>query len=239
MADTGGVEPPTPADAGRPAGPPAQTSSPGVHAPPDPKSAVRARVRARRAAVDPAERARRDAAIRAHLPALLADAAAGREARGRTVAPLLVCAYVPDGGEAGGRELPGALAAAGARVLLPVSPASGPLRWAPFTDDEDLRPGRFGILVPGAATEAPSRIADADLVLVPSVAVDVRGRRLGRGGGYYDRSLTLAAAGTPLVAVLDEEDVLEELPVEEHDLPVHGALTPRGPLRFRAWHSPE
>jgi 5-formyltetrahydrofolate cyclo-ligase len=65
------------------------------------------------------------------------------------------------------------------------------------------------------------------LVLVPALAVDQYGVRLGRGGGYYDRTLPLAAPGTPLVAVVRDDEVVASLPVQPHDVPVSAALTPR------------
>ncbi len=64
------------------------------------------------------------------------------------------------------------------------------------------------------------------LVLVPGLAVDRRGRRLGRGGGYYDRTLPLAAAGTPLVVLLHDGELLPEVPAEPHDVAVTGVITP-------------
>lgn len=183
------------------------------------KSSIRRDVRARRAAVPAGVRAAWDEAICAALGAIVTPG-------------LVVCAYVPDEDEAGGPAMPAALAAHGARVLLPVSPASGPLEWAEFTGTDDLQPGRFGILVPSARPEGPERIADADLILTPAVAVDRSGNRLGRGRGYYDRSLTLARPRTRLMAVLDSEDVLDAVPAERHDWPVHGVITPAGVITF-------
>ncbi|MEH6819283.1 5-formyltetrahydrofolate cyclo-ligase [Dietzia psychralcaliphila] len=183
------------------------------------KSAVRRAVRLRRAAVPATVRAGRDQAIRERLAALVTEG-------------MVVCAFVPDDDEAGGPELPEALTLAGARVLLPVSPAVGPLGWAEYAGPADLRPGRFGIPVPSAPPAGPDRISDADLVLVPSVAVDRSGTRLGRGGGYYDRSLALARPHTRLLAVLDPEDVFDHLPAEPHDRPVNGVVTPHGVLDF-------
>lgn len=190
------------------------------------KTSIRRSVRDRRAAVSPADRAARDRAIHETL---------------RTVvtAGTVVCAYVPDDDEAGGRGLPATLTGAGARVLLPVSPLAGPLGWAEYTDDDDLRTGRFGIPVPSADPGPPELIAGVDLVLVPAVAVDRAGNRLGRGGGYYDRSLALAHPDTRLLAVLDPEDVLDTVPVEAHDRPVHGVVTPGRVLTFPTWHSAE
>jgi 5-formyltetrahydrofolate cyclo-ligase len=63
-------------------------------------------------------------------------------------------------------------------------------------------------------------------VLVPALAVDWHGIRLGRGGGHYDRTLPLATPGTPLVAIVRDDEVLASVPVQPHDVPVTAALTP-------------
>ncbi|HJC28438.1 MAG TPA: 5-formyltetrahydrofolate cyclo-ligase [Candidatus Dietzia intestinipullorum] len=190
------------------------------------KSSIRRAVRARRAAVPAATRASLDRRLRETLGTVI-------------TAGTVVCAYVPDDDEAGGRALPSALAASGARVLLPVTPPSGPLGWAEYVDDDDLRPGRFGILAPSRQGGGPERIAEADLVLVPAVAVDRAGNRLGRGGGYYDRTLASARPGARILALLDAEDVLDRVPVEPHDRAVHGVVTPGEVLDFGTWHSSE
>jgi 5-formyltetrahydrofolate cyclo-ligase len=65
-------------------------------------------------------------------------------------------------------------------------------------------------------------------VVVPALAVDRRGVRLGRGGGSYDRALTRAAGLT--VALLYDGETVEELPAEEHDVPVKAVVTPSGGL---------
>ena len=67
-------------------------------------------------------------------------------------------------------------------------------------------------------------IARARLVLVPALAADREGRRLGRGGGYYDRTLSLTAAEVPLVVVLNDDELVDELPAEPHDRRVTAAL---------------
>ncbi|KZO60039.1 5-formyltetrahydrofolate cyclo-ligase [Dietzia cinnamea] len=203
---------------------------PDVGAGPTTDAATKARLRrevlVRRAAVPAPARLRRDRAILGHLAGIVS-------------AGMVVCAYVPDDDEAGGRDLPEELARRGARVLLPVSPARGPVEWATYAGPADLVRGRFGILVPSAPPEGPELIADADLVLVPAVAVDRSGTRLGRGGGYYDRSLALAGPRARLLALADTENVLEHIPAETHDRPVHGVITPEGLLDFGTWHSPE
>ena len=70
-------------------------------------------------------------------------------------------------------------------------------------------------------------MALASVVLVPALAVDRRGVRLGRGGGYYDRSLSLRRPDAHLVAVVRDEEIVEEVPSEAHDVRMTHALTPR------------
>src|SRR5699024_3163640 len=88
------------------------------------KSSIRRAVRARRAAVPAATRASLDRRLRKTLGTVI-------------TAGTVVCAYVPDDDEAGGRALPSALAASGARVLLPVTPPSGPRGWEEDVDAGD------------------------------------------------------------------------------------------------------
>lgn len=190
------------------------------------KTGLRREVLARRAAVPGPVRAERDRRILENLGGIV-------------TAGMVVCAYVPDDDEAGGRGLPDELARRGARVFLPVSPPVGPLGWAAYAGPADLVPGRFGIPVPSAPPAGPEFISDADLVLVPAVAVDRSGNRLGRGGGYYDRSLAMAGRRPRLLALLDTENVLERVPAEPHDRPVDGVITPTSVLDFGTWHSPE
>jgi 5-formyltetrahydrofolate cyclo-ligase len=144
-----------------------------------------------------------------------------------------VCAYLPFGTEPGTTALVDALAAGGARVLLPViRPEPGPLDWAEYTGEADLVASRFrGIREPGGKRLGSEAVGAAELVLVPALAVDHRGVRLGRGAGHYDRSLVFAAAGVPLLAVVRDEELVERLPGEPHDVRMSGALTPaRGVL---------
>jgi 5-formyltetrahydrofolate cyclo-ligase len=146
-----------------------------------------------------------------------------------------VCAYLPFGTEPGTTALVDALAAGGARVLLPViRPQPGPLDWAEYTGEADLVPGRLrGILEPAGKRLGVEAVGAAELVLVPAMAVDHRGVRLGRGAGHYDRSLVFATPGTALLAVVRDEELVERLPGEPHDVRMSGALTPgRGVLEL-------
>ncbi len=69
-------------------------------------------------------------------------------------------------------------------------------------------------------------VADAAVVFVPALAVDRAGVRLGRGAGFYDRSLPLAEAAR-LVAVIRDDELLDQVPSEPHDVRMTHALTPR------------
>lgn len=75
-------------------------------------------------------------------------------------------------------------------------------------------------------------ITDAEVILVPALAVDLRGHRLGRGGGSYDRALTRVRPGQTVLAVVHDDEVLDAVPFEPHDRIVDGALTPSGVRYF-------
>ncbi|MFI5531586.1 5-formyltetrahydrofolate cyclo-ligase [Kitasatospora sp. NPDC051853] len=188
------------------------------------KAALRTRLLAERRALTPEQRARTADALAAHAGALARP--------GETVA-----AYVSVGGEPGTRPLLDALRAAGARVLLPVLLPDNDLDWAEYTGPGALAPAARGLLEPTGPRLGPDAVAGAALVLLPGLAVDRRGVRLGRGGGSYDRVLArLARLGaTPVLAtLLHDPELLPEVPAEPHDLPVHAAVTPSGVHWFGA-----
>ncbi|MFI5477665.1 5-formyltetrahydrofolate cyclo-ligase [Streptomyces rubiginosohelvolus] len=160
-----------------------------------------------------------DAAL--HLPEL-ADA--------RTVA-----AYVSVGREPGTRALLEALRGRGVRVLLPVLLADNDLDWAVYEGPAHLLPAGRGLLEPDGPRLGPDAVLAADAVLLPGLAVDGSGMRLGRGGGSYDRALarlTAAGAHPSLVVLLYENEVVARVPVEPHDHPVDAVVTPAGARRF-------
>lgn len=139
----------------------------------------------------------------------------------------VVAAYVPVGAEPGSLDMLDALVGNGYEVLLPVvAPGPpAPLRWARYSGPESLTTGRFGLLEPSGPTQPPASVEDAELILVPALAVDRQGIRLGRGAGYYDRSI----AGVPrnrLVAVVYDEELVDVLPAGEFDVAMGWALTP-------------
>ncbi len=145
-----------------------------------------------------------------------------------------VCAYVPVGTEPGSVELLGVLRRHARRVLLPVARTADDdtplvLRWGEYRPGL-LVTGGFGLLEPPQPWLPPSALADADLVLVPALAVDRRGVRLGRGRGFYDRSLPGHGLRARLIAVVRDEELVDELPSEPHDVAMTHALTPAGGL---------
>ena len=92
----------------------------------------------------------------------------------------------------------------------------------------DLRPGRFGVLEPGA--ECPVVPFSAlDLVLVPGIAFDRAGNRLGRGRGFYDRMLALSPDAVSCGVGFDGQ-VVARVPVEPHDVKLHRMWTPTGQI---------
>ena len=89
--------------------------------------------------------------------------------------------------------------------------------------NRDLKSGQFGIREPvEICPEIP--LNRLDFVLVPGIAVDLQGRRMGRGKGYYDRLLAEVRGKTCGVAF--DEQIVEDLPVEPHDIHVNCILTP-------------
>jgi 5-formyltetrahydrofolate cyclo-ligase len=138
-----------------------------------------------------------------------------------------LAAFCPDEFEPGYGRLPAAFTQLGARVLLPVVTDGDPeLRWA--VDTGRLASGRFGLMEPVGPRLGPSAVGAATAVVVPAVAVDRSGVRLGRGGGYYDRALLHARPGALLVAVVYDDELLDELPAEPHDHRVGVVVTPSG-----------
>jgi 5-formyltetrahydrofolate cyclo-ligase len=141
-----------------------------------------------------------------------------------------VASYLPVGTEPGGPELPAVLAGAlppGGRLLLPALCPDRSLDWVLY------QPSAAGPAMPRFATDPPGQrlgaaaIGQASLVVVPALAVDRRGVRLGRGGGSYDRALALASPRAPVVALLYDGELREqELPVERHDRRVSAVITP-------------
>jgi 5-formyltetrahydrofolate cyclo-ligase len=136
-----------------------------------------------------------------------------------------LAAYVGVGTEPATLPLLDALRSVGVRVLLPVITGDA-LDWAAYEGSASLAEGPLGLAEPAGVRLGGTALLEAEVVLVPALAVDRRGHRLGRGRGYYDRAL--AAVTAPVVAVVYDDDVIDDVPVEDHDRDVDGRLTPSG-----------
>jgi 5-formyltetrahydrofolate cyclo-ligase len=178
------------------------------------KAALREKVKARVAALSEEERARRSA----ELIARLREQAVWRKAQS-------ILMYAPVGNEVDVWPLLATALEAGRRAALP--------RFDPVTRQyigcrvanphRDVIPGRYGIREPALHCELIA-LNQLDFILVPGVAFDLHGRRLGRGKGYYDRML--AEVGGQTCGVAFDEQIVREVPVCPHDSDVNCILTP-------------
>lgn len=186
------------------------------------KRAVRTRALAARDALPAAARAEKSARITAALVAL------DECARARCV-----MAYVPVRSEFDTRPLLERLLAAGVVLALPRITGPRVMVAARVTDlARDLVPGAYGIPAPrdGLETLSPDAL---DCVLVPGSAFDLEGRRCGYGGGYYDNLVALMRPDCHRVAAAFDVQVVDEVPAEPHDLPVHLLVTETRAVDFR------
>jgi 5-formyltetrahydrofolate cyclo-ligase len=180
------------------------------------KIALRDRLFAARRSMTASDRQSASASLQATLLALV-----------RAQQPSTIAAYVPVGSEPGGSDLPSVLASAG-RLLLPVLLDSGDLDWAAY--EGSLSTGPRGLRQPTGERLGADAVREASLVIVPAVAVDRSGVRLGRGGGYYDRVLARLDRVTLTVALLYDGELVESVPAEPHDRTVQAVITPSGGL---------
>lgn len=150
-----------------------------------------------------------------------------------------VSVYASRSFEPGTLPLIQALHDRGIEVLMPRL-GDGLVRgWGVFSSADEIverAPGRppepSGDFLPG------ERLSDAELIVVPALGVDTKGTRLGQGAGWYDRALADARPGTPIVALVYEDELhdtdVRTLPRESHDVPVTIAVTPSSVRRIGA-----
>jgi len=115
----------------------------------------------------------------------------------------------------------------GRRCAFPVVRRGRRLEFAIVSCWENLHGGRYGLLEPQDGSEIIS-IVDSDLVLVPGLAFDLHGGRLGQGGGYYDRALTglrSVQAHVPVFGMAHDWQVVESVPRGERDVLMDGVVT--------------
>jgi 5-formyltetrahydrofolate cyclo-ligase len=176
--------------------------------------------------------------VLARRSALPADqrAAAGKLIRDAVLAAPQVqmagtiAAYYSVGTEPDTRGLVYALWKRGSYVLLPLLRPDGDLDWASYEGPDSLVAGPRGLREPGEPPRGVDAVARADVVLVPALAVDAAGRRLGRGGGSYDRALARVGPLVPLIALIYDDELVEQVPAEGHDVAVRATARPRAGL---------
>jgi 5-formyltetrahydrofolate cyclo-ligase len=185
------------------------------------KAALRRRILAARKLLPQAERAAAGRLLRDGVLALPEAQMAGT-----------VAAYVSVGTEPATRALIYAFWKRGSYVLLPLLRRDADLDWASYEGPDSLAPGPLGLLEPTEAGRGVTAITSADLVIVPALAADRGGQRLGRGGGSYDRALARVGPAVLTVALLYDGELLDAVPSGPHDQRVRAVAQPGGVTRL-------
>ena len=179
------------------------------------KAALRRRHVAGRAEMSVTDRETAGKLIRDHVLSLPQVAAAGT-----------IAAYYSVGTEPATHSLVYALWKRGSYVVLPLLLPDGDLDWASYEGPDSLVPGPKGLLQPAEPPRGTGTVARADVVLVPAVAVDRSGYRLGRGGGSYDRALARVGEQVPVIALLYDSELVDAVPAGPHDQKVRAVARP-------------
>jgi 5-formyltetrahydrofolate cyclo-ligase len=135
-------------------------------------------------------------------------------------------------GEVGTEIIREAYLAAGATLYYPCVVPGGSLEFRPHGSGDGWVEGAYGIPEPPRLPGMPPRSEGFDLVLVPGVAFDRKGGRLGQGLGYYDRFLCRLPGNALRVGLAYSDQVVPEVPVDEWDVPMHALATEEGVIRF-------
>lgn len=185
---------------------------------------MRAEIRARRAARTTEQRGQVAEAIAEQAGYLLRGLSDGM--------PLLVATYLSLPDEPGTDALIDQAHRDHDALWVPRISAEDELEWVAYRPSTPVQPGRFGVREPQGHAVRPADLLGLDVMFLPGLAVDTAGHRLGQGGGYYDRMLASFPrndeGGPLLVIVLNDDEVLDDVPVDEWDCSVDVALTPSG-----------
>ncbi|MEO6605113.1 MAG: 5-formyltetrahydrofolate cyclo-ligase [Aeromicrobium sp.] len=152
-------------------------------------------------------------------------------------APLIssakrVACYVSMATEPGTGPLIDGLMARGIEVIVPLSLPDGTLDWVAYDPSAQTTVTTLGITELEGDALGAAALVECALVIVPALAVDHQGHRLGRGAGYYDRALD--GTTRPLCALVFTHELLQSVPYEPHDVPVNLAITPDGVFRIQS-----
>lgn len=174
------------------------------------KAALRSRMRAARRSLAPEDRNAETASTVATCLGLVVG-----------LAPRQLASYAAAGGELDLAGIHLARWAAGLPVLLPRVVTAGVLDWHLVQSPDQLIAGTYGIPAPDPARAPRVRLDPGALVLVPGTAFTADGRRLGQGGGFYDRVL---GPGLVAVGIGFACQLVDELPTEPHDRRLSGLV---------------
>jgi 5-formyltetrahydrofolate cyclo-ligase len=143
-----------------------------------------------------------------------------------------IMAYAPIQNEASPLPILNELFTQGARVVLPqVDPEKKTINPRQICSLDDLKPGVFDIPEPPVGSPIIDAV-EIDMCLVPGVAFDLHGNRLGRGGGYYDRFLNKLKPDCLKVALAFEWQIVNKIHLDDWDIAVNGLLTERQCVLF-------
>ncbi|MEW6418983.1 MAG: 5-formyltetrahydrofolate cyclo-ligase [Nitrospirota bacterium] len=122
----------------------------------------------------------------------------------------------------------------GKRVVLPkVQRKGNMIKLYEIADINELSPGYMGIPEPFFSNSRFLSLDELDLIVIPGVAFDYSGNRLGYGGGYYDMLLAQRQKEMPIIALAYEEQLVDSIPVEEHDVKVDVIVTDKRIIRIK------
>ena len=121
--------------------------------------------------------------------------------------------------------------AAGVRLYYPRVTGKGTLAFYPHREGDGWETGPYGILEPASPAGVEPRLSGWDIIVVPGLAFDRRGNRLGHGFGYYDRFLGGLPEGVPRVGLAWAGQLVPGVPVDAWDVPVHALVTEEGVIR--------
>ena len=140
-----------------------------------------------------------------------------------------VSTYINTGSEVRTGQILAWCLAQGKRVIIPVTDRAN--RRLIFSElrapDRELEPGTFGILEPKPEFLRPVPLEEAQLVLVPGIAWNLHGYRIGYGGGYYDRSINSIRSHILTIGLSYEFQIINQIPTTRHDRAVHKIVTER------------
>jgi 5-formyltetrahydrofolate cyclo-ligase len=169
-------------------------------------------------------------ALRPHACVAAAEALAERLLALRELADArLVLVYSATAEELSLAPAVRALRERGVGIAFPRIEERGVLAVHLIDDEADLEPGPMGILEPSPDAPRPD-VSDLDAVLVPGIAFDAHGVRVGFGGGFYDRLLPLVPQAVRIGVAFDEQ-IAQTLPLEPHDVVMDLVVTPTLTLR--------